>query len=304
VIEDPVAAPIHHDRRSRHRIDLRIGPQPPVLHRVAAQQVAVEPVEPNQRGPRFGGHLQAVADRSAGMAHQHPVGPRPDIFAEQLGIAGKPAISDDDGIGTDIQRFAVLVRRDADDPTALQTQRRRSGAEEEPTVPLLEPPAQVAEQPVRAAPLPILSGHRQARRRQCEAMPADRAGLGERCTLAREPVDRAARIGGDRRRQLLIRLPAGLTVDCGEQRIRAQLHVVVGDVKNPAGPARAALVALVGAGFEHGRAQPQFGAPHRRAQPGEAAADRDHIEMHWLVHPVLYQGSRRCFAVARRDRGS
>jgi hypothetical protein len=43
------------------------------------------------------------------MAHQHPVGPRPDIFAEQLGIAGKPAIGDDNRTGAEFERFAVLV---------------------------------------------------------------------------------------------------------------------------------------------------------------------------------------------------
>ena len=141
LVKDPVAVLIHHDSRSRNRIDLRIGPQTLIFHRVAAQQMAVEPVEPNQRRARVSGHLQAVADRGAGVAHQHPVGPRPDIFAEQLGIAGKPAIGDDNRVGADIQHFAILVRREADDPAALQAQRCRSGAKKEPTLSLLEPPA-------------------------------------------------------------------------------------------------------------------------------------------------------------------
>ena len=66
------------------------------------------------------------------------------------------------------------------------------------------------------------------------------------------------------RRQFLIRPPAGPAVDRGKQLIRGQLHIVVGYVENPAGPARATNIALVGAGFEHCRAQPQFGASHRR----------------------------------------
>jgi hypothetical protein len=135
-------------------------------------------------------------------------------------------------------------------------------------------------------------------------VPADRAGLGECCALAREPVDRARRIGGNRRRQFLIRLPAGLAVDCGKEVVRAQLHIVVGDVKNPAGPARAAQIFLVGARFEHYRAQPQFGASNSCAYPGEAAADRHQVEMHRFVHPTLYEGARCYLVVARRDAGS
>ena len=96
--------------------------------------MAVEPVEPNQRSTRADGHLQTVADRSTGMAHQHPVGPRPDIFAEQLGVAGEPTIGDDNRIGIDIQHRASLVRREADHPAALEAQRGRSGAKKDTTL--------------------------------------------------------------------------------------------------------------------------------------------------------------------------
>ena len=118
--------------------------------------MAVEPAEPDQCRTRFSGHLEAVPDGGAGVAHQHPVGPWPDVFAEQIGIAREPAIGNHNGIGTDIQHFTMLVCDDAGDPAPLQAQRCRSGAEQEPALALLSPPAQFAEQPVRAAPLPIL----------------------------------------------------------------------------------------------------------------------------------------------------
>jgi hypothetical protein len=59
---------------------------------------------------------------------------------------------------------------------------------------------------------------------------------------------------------------AGLAVDCGKEVVRAQLHIVVGDVKNPAGPARAAQIPLV-------RARPGVAeiACRRVAGAGEAA---------------------------------
>ena len=44
-------------------------------------------------------------------------------------------------------------------------------------------------------------------------------------------------VGSEDSQTLLIRLPAGLAVNCGKEVGRAQLHIVVGDVKNPAGPA-------------------------------------------------------------------
>jgi hypothetical protein len=90
---------------------------------------------------------------------------------------GKPAIGDDNRTGTDIQHLAILVCGNARDPAALQAQRCCSSAKQKPT-------------------LPILPGHLPARRRQREAMPADRATLSERSTLACQPVDCAACIGG------------------------------------------------------------------------------------------------------------
>jgi hypothetical protein len=100
--------------------------------------MAVKPVEPNQGGPSISGHPQAVADRCAGMAHQHAVGAWPDILAEQLRIAWEPAIGDDNRSGADIHRLAVLVCGHSDNLTALQAQRRRSGGKKKPALLLLE----------------------------------------------------------------------------------------------------------------------------------------------------------------------
>ena len=71
--------------------------------------------------------------------------------------------------------------------------------------------------PVRATPLPILPGHPQARRRQREAVPADRAALGECRALVGQPVHRTAASSAIAAASSCIRLPGGLAVDRGQQ---------------------------------------------------------------------------------------
>src|SRR5215472_16322307 len=109
--------------------------------------MAVKPVEPDQGSTCISGHLQAVADRGASMAHQHPVGARPDILAEQLGTTRKPAIGDDNISGTDIHHLAILLRSNANDLALLHAQRCRSGAKKKPTLYLLKLLRQFTEQP-------------------------------------------------------------------------------------------------------------------------------------------------------------
>jgi hypothetical protein len=115
-------------------------------------------------------------------------------------------------------------------------------------------------------------------------MPADRAGAGIAGALRRQPIDRAGAILSDRRGEFGLGFASGGARDRGDQFLRSQLYVVVGDMKNAAGPARAAQVALIGSLFDNRGAQPQFGAAQRADQPGKAAADRDQIELRMLAH--------------------
>ncbi len=125
-------------------------------------------------------------------------------------------------------------------------------------------------------------------------MPVDRARLGERGALACQPVDGAPGILGDRGGEIEIDLAAGLAVDRGEQLVPAQFHVVIGNVKDAAGPARAAQILVAGdLGFQNRGAQPQFGAAQGGAQSGKAAADRHQVEMQGLVHPIILAASER-----------
>jgi hypothetical protein len=104
--------------------------------------MAVEAVESGDRGTRRLGHPKPVADRGAGMTHQHAVGARADMLAEQLGVAGKSAIGDNDGLGADVELVAAAARLDSDATTALDSQGAGARAEKHPSLPLLEPAAQ------------------------------------------------------------------------------------------------------------------------------------------------------------------
>jgi len=153
-----------------------------------------------------------------------------------------------------------------------------------PALALFEPATQRVDHLIGSAPAPILSGDRGTGRREREAMPVDRARLGEGGALTRQPIDRATGILGNRGGERGIGLAVGLPVDRGDQLIPTELHVVIGDMKNASGPARAAQIIVVGAGLQHGGAQAQLCAAQRRAQPGETAADRHQVEMQRLFH--------------------
>jgi hypothetical protein len=114
---------------------------------------------------------------------------------------------------------------------------------------------------------------------------------------------RAARIGGNRRCQFLIRLPAGLTVDCGKEVVRAQLYIGVGDMKIP--PASASctdtprsVLASSTAGRSPNSA-PRTAA-HILAQPPPIATRSKCIGS--FIH--LCEGPQYSLVVARRDAGS
>jgi hypothetical protein len=266
---------------------LRIGPKAIILHRVTAQQMAVEAAEMDQRRSSRLRHPQPVAARRPGMAHQHAVGTRADMLAEQLVVRGEAAIGDDDRVGEDREIAITGPRVDADHAAAFEPQRRGPGAEQHAALALLQALTELVDHAIGPASAPVLAGKRSAWRRQRKAVPVDRAALGKGRTLARQPIDRAAGIVGDRSSEVRVGLTAGLPVDGGQQLVATELHVVVGDMKDAAGPARTAQIVVVGAGFDDRGAQAQLGAAQRRAQPGKSAADRDEVEMQRFSHASM-----------------
>ena len=250
--------------------------------------MAVEAVEPGQRRAGRLRHAQPVAGRAPGMALQHVLGMRPDMAPEQLGVARKPAIGDHDGARAHRKIGAVAPRHDPRATPVDQAQRGGTGSQKHPSLMRFETLFQLCDHQIRTAPLPVLAGHRRAGRRQRPAMPADRAGAGIAGALRCQPIDGARAIFRDRRGELGLRFASGGALDRADELCGSQLYVVVGDMKDPAGPARAAQIALVCALFEDCRAQPQFGAAQRGYQPGKAAADRHQIEFRMLGHhPIL-----------------
>ena len=87
--------------------------------------------------------------------------------------------------------------------------------------------AQLTEQPIGATPPPILTSQRRTRRFERETVPIDPARPDKLGTLARQPIDCARRIRGNRRSKLGIGLAVRLPIDRRQQLSRAQLHVVV-----------------------------------------------------------------------------